>query len=120
MVYRDSGIGMTKEELIDYLGTIAQSGTKKFYRLWRLDCFNIIATKSVGPIHLWDNSLCSTFLFYKNVRLVLQENNTSPDNKLIGQFDVDFYSAFLVADKISFYISWKIFQWLMAISICYA
>ncbi len=59
----DNGIGMSREEVISNIGTIAKSGTKEFF-----------------------NSLTG---------------DQAKDANLIGQFGVGFYSAFIIADKVT-------------------
>ena len=60
---RDKGIGMSRQEVMDNIGTIAHSGTRKF-----LDTLT---------------------------------GDQAKDAHLIGQFGVGFYSAFIVADKVT-------------------
>jgi len=60
----DNGIGMTREGVIEALGTIAHSGTKEFMA-------------------------------------ALQNKELKDNPELIGQFGVGFYSAFMVADKVT-------------------
>jgi molecular chaperone HtpG len=65
----DNGIGMTRDEVIKNIGTIARSGTKEF----------------LGAL--------------RDAQKQAQKSDVPPD--LIGQFGVGFYSAFMVADKIT-------------------
>ncbi len=60
---RDNGIGMSREEVVGNIGTIARSGTREF-----LDQLT---------------------------------GDQSKDSHLIGQFGVGFYSAFIVAEKVT-------------------
>lgn len=59
----DNGIGMSRQEVIDHIGTIAKSGTREF--------FNSLTGDQVKDAHL------------------------------IGQFGVGFYSAFIIADRVT-------------------
>ena len=63
MTVSDNGIGMSRQEVTETIGSIASSGTKKYLE------------KLTG--------------------------DASKDNALIGQFGVGFYSAFIVADKVT-------------------
>jgi molecular chaperone HtpG len=59
----DNGIGLSRQEVIDTIGSIASSGTRRF--------------------------------------LEAMGEGEATDNALIGQFGVGFYSAYIVADKVT-------------------
>ncbi|WP_028079265.1 molecular chaperone HtpG [Solimonas soli] len=63
LTIKDNGVGMSRDEVIENLGTIARSGTRKF--------------------------------------LESLSGDQKKDAQLIGQFGVGFYSAYIVADKVT-------------------
>ena len=67
----DTGLGMNHDEIVENIGTIAQSGTKAFLEQIQK------AKEAQG------------------------ESSELSDKELIGQFGVGFYSAFMVAEKIT-------------------
>ena len=77
----DNGIGMTKDEVVQDIGTIAQSGTKAF--LTKLQEARDKAKEEAREAEKEGKQLQNT------------------DKDLIGQFGVGFYSAFMVADKVT-------------------
>ena len=71
---QDNGIGMDKNELIENLGTIARSGTKKFIE----DLRNQNNTdKSINQIGQFGLGFYSTFLVSNSVSVISKKNNNT-------------------------------------------
>jgi molecular chaperone HtpG len=82
LVIEDNGIGMTRQEVIDNIGTIARSGTQAF--LEELKKASKTRAKSKGK--------------GKAKGKKIAEPTEAPE--MIGQFGVGFYSSFMVAEKV--------------------
>jgi molecular chaperone HtpG len=65
LTIRDNGIGMSRDEVVELIGTIAKSGTAELLKKMR------------------------------------ESKDAAASQDLIGQFGVGFYSAFMVADKVT-------------------
>ena len=103
------GIGMTKEELIDYLGTIAQSGTSKFSKALKGTFKLFYPQGALFYFFLcgYFQVLCCFEAYISSLKICQENKDLGADNGLIGQFGVGFYFAFLVAEKVTFIIKLK-------------
>lgn len=68
----DNGIGLSRQEVVETIGSIASSGTRRFLEAMQ-------GAQKEGS----------------------EENQQATDNALIGKFGVGFYSAYIVADKVT-------------------
>ena len=73
LTVRDNGIGMTRDEVVDLIGTIAKSGTAELLTRLR-------EAREAGTSEL---------------------ARSEATGELIGQFGVGFYSSFMVADRVT-------------------
>ncbi|WP_225095240.1 molecular chaperone HtpG [Streptomyces sp. CoH27] len=71
LTVRDNGIGMTRDDVVGLIGTIARSGTAETLRRLRAN------------------------------REQREDRESAESAELIGQFGVGFYSVFMVADKVT-------------------
>ncbi|CAL9174641.1 unnamed protein product [Musa hybrid cultivar] len=89
----DTGIGMTKEDLIDCLGTIAQSGTSKFLKALK-------ENKDVGT----DNGLIGQFgvgfysAFLVAERVVVSTKNPKSDKQYVWEAEAD-SSSYVIREE---------------------
>ena len=74
LTVRDNGIGMSRDEVIDLIGTLAKSGTAELRRKLAAR-----ASEATGGV---------------------SAKSDAATEELIGQFGIGFYSTFMVADKV--------------------
>ena len=88
----DTGIGMTEEEMVENLGTIAHSGSEQFLRARE-------AEKAAAPAQDEEKKEEAPA---DGEEPIIEHDDTRPDDasQIIGRFGIGFYSVFMVAKKV--------------------
>lgn len=86
----DTGVGMTEEEMIENLGTIAKSGSEQFLKDMEKEAPQKASAEA-------DNKAEGS---EDEDRLTPDDAQPSDASRIIGHFGVGFYSVFMVADKV--------------------
>lgn len=96
----DTGVGMTEEEMIENLGTIAKSGSEQFLKDREKD-----APHPKGPAEHTEEAdkpepNAEATDAGEEDRLAPDDAPRSDASQIIGHFGIGFYSVFMVADKV--------------------
>ncbi|MBQ8743593.1 MAG: molecular chaperone HtpG [Mailhella sp.] len=98
----DSGIGMSEQEMIDNLGTIARSGSEQFLREREAEkaADGSVADSSVKEAELVDDPASAAS--EDGEEPIVEHDDSKPGDaaQIIGRFGIGFYSVFMVASKV--------------------
>ncbi len=92
----DTGIGMTEEEMIDNLGTIARSGSEQFLKAREAE------KVAEAPAEKAEDKPGSDEESVEGEEPIVEHDDSASDDaaSIIGRFGIGFYSVFMVAKKV--------------------
>ena len=98
----DTGIGMTEQEMIDNLGTIARSGSEEFLKAREAEKAAAKPAEEKKPA---EESGADDEEGEKSLDAeepIVEHDDSKPDDasQIIGRFGIGFYSVFMVAKKV--------------------
>lgn len=98
----DTGIGMTEQEMIDNLGTIARSGSEEFLKAREAEKAAAKPAEEAKPA---DEAKADDEDGEKPLNEeepIVEHDDSKPDDasQIIGRFGIGFYSVFMVAKKV--------------------
>ena len=98
----DTGIGMTEQEMIDNLGTIARSGSEQFLKAREAEKAAADPEKKAEEDGKDDGGEEEDAKGVDSEEPIVEHDDSKPDDaaQIIGRFGIGFYSVFMVAKKV--------------------